>query len=363
MKSGDRLDVLVLAPYPQGTVPGQRYRFEQFADRLRADGIWLEVSSFLSEDIMPLLHQPRHYRAKLRAVLAGAARRLCDVRRARRYDLVLVYREATPIGYPVIERLLTSAGVPYLLDFDDAIYLPNASDANRALGRLKFTRKTALIARHAALVTAGNKELADWARGKTEHVRVIPTTIDTDLYRPRTAGGDRSPVCIGWSGSVTTSPYLDALAPTLRRLQRDFGVRLLVIGDPGYRIDGAEVDAISWCEKSEVADLQRIDIGIMPLPDDRWARGKCGLKALQYMALAIPTVMSPVGVNVRIAEGGAARLAGSNDQWYQALSDLIVRPDARRELGERGRERVELTYSTNVVAPLWADALKFAAAR
>lgn len=356
------LEVLVLAGHPEGTVPGQRFRFEQQIRPLAQRGIRLEISSFFSPEISSRLYRPGGYAAKAGAVLRGGARRLNDLLRARGYDVALIHKGATPLGYPFVERLLAARGIPYVFDFDDAIYMTQTSGANRFAAPLKFARKAEVVARHAALVVTGNRHLAGWAARHNDSVRVIPTTIDTRTYHlePRAAPAERA-VCIGWSGSLTTVQYLDLLAPVLRELQAECGIQIKVIGDPDYRIEGARVRAIRWQEASEVADLADIDIGVMPLPDDEWARGKCGLKALQYMALGIPTVMSPVGVNVEIARGDAAMLAASTAQWRETLKRLIDDPALRRELGERGRQRVQGEYSADVAAPLWEDALRAAA--
>lgn len=357
---GDRdVNILVLAQYPQGTVPSQRFRFEQYVERLREDGIRLDVSSFLTEGAIRALYTPGGYATKVGAVLRGMCTRLGDVIRARRYDAVLVTREATPLGYPWVERLLGSLGVPYVFDFDDAIYLSNASEANRVVARLKFAAKTAMIVRHADLVVAGNDYLAAWAARHAARVVVIPTTVDTAAYSPARASHDTSrSVCIGWTGSLTTVRYLDPIATVLRDLQRDYDVRIRVVGDEHFRIPGATVDAIRWQADTEVTDLQEIDIGVMPLPDNEWACGKCGLKALQYMALGIPTVMSPVGVNRQIAAGGAARLAESSEDWTRVLTELVLDKSLREVLGKKGREQVEREYSVDVVAPRWAEALR-----
>lgn len=356
------LRALVLAPYPLGTVPNQRFRFEQQIARLRPHGIELEVSSFLPAGVMPALHQPGGYGRKVGAVLGGAVRRLRNLLAARAYDVALVSREGAPLGYPLVERLLPRLGLPYAFDFDDAIYISNVSGANSFLRPLKFAGKVPLVVAGASLVVAGNDHLAAWARAHNGSVTTIPTTIDLSSYRPPSPRRDDGrPPCIGWSGSVTTAPYLDALAPLLRDLQREHGVRIRVIGDAGYRIPGAEVEALPWREETEVEDLSEIDIGVMPLPDDEWARGKCGLKALQYMALSIPTAMSPVGVNSKIAAGGAARLAGSPAEWRTTLTELIADPGLRARLGAAGRERVEQEYSADATTMRWAEALRTAA--
>lgn len=341
--------LLILAPYPLRTAPSQRFRFEQYLDRLPARGI--EV------DVRPLT--TGRGGSRVATALGGAVRRFEDLLRSGRYDAVMVHREAFPAGPPLIERAIRRRGIPLIFDFDDAIYLSNVSDANRRLAWMKMPSKVATIAGLSDLVIAGNSVLADWAGARNDNVRVIPTTIDTDLYRPAPRALDER-VCIGWSGSKTTIQHLKTVSDVLREVQAEHGVRLRVVGDASFGIEGAEVEASDWSEDSELADLGEMDIGVMPLPDEDWARGKCGLKALQYMALGIPTVMSPVGVNSEIAEGGAARLAGDRDAWQRTLTELVTDAGERRRLGEAGRERVVERYSTDANEQALVEALKSA---
>lgn len=354
--------VLLLAPYPLRTTPSQRFRFEQYIAPLSRAGIFVEVHPLLDPETAKILYRPGFFLQKAWFLVRGALARLQDLLRAGRYDLVFVHREAYPLGYPLIERALSAFGVPYLFDFDDAIYLTNVSAANRFIAPLKFARKTEEIVRHASLVVAGNEHLATWARAFTPRVTVIPTTIDTDLYRPHRAK-EKDTLCVGWSGSVTTIEHLRPLSGVLREIQRQHGVRLRVIGDPSFRIEGAEVESLPWREESELFDLGEIDIGLMPLPDEAWARGKCGLKALQYMGLGIPTLLSPVGVNTEIAEGGAALLASTEEEWHSALERLITDARAREELGRAGRARVEERYSVRANLPKYIEAIQRAGGR
>jgi glycosyltransferase involved in cell wall biosynthesis len=350
--------LLVLAPFPLQIVPGQRFRFEQYLDTWADAGIDVEVHSLLTRDELSRLYRPEHHASKVAMMGRGFLRRLRDLTASRRFDAAWVYRDAFPLGYPVFERALAAIGPPYVHDFDDAIWMPNSTPANRLVAPLKFPAKTAIIARHAACVTVGNEYLATWARQHQVDVRVLPTTIDTDRYQPVEPGSRREPLCVGWSGSSTTIQHLRTVEDVLRRLQQERDIAIRVIADVDYALPGAVVDHVRWREETEPDDLAAIDIGIMPLPDNEWARGKCGAKALQYMARAIPTVVSPVGVNTDIAAGGAALTATTHQEWYAAITQLLDDAELRRRVGAAGRQRVEERYSIRANAPLYVDVVR-----
>jgi glycosyltransferase involved in cell wall biosynthesis len=200
---------------------------------------------------------------------------------------------------------------------------------------------------------AGNPYLADYARQfNPQNVTVIPTTIDTDKYHfPENKPENEVPV-IGWSGSHSTVQHLDTLRETLQDLAKVAKFRLRVIGTPNYKIEGVDVEAMAWRSETETSDLEPIDIGVMPLPDDQWSKGKCGLKALQYMALGVPTMCSPVGVNSDIIQDGEnGFLASAKDEWIEKLKRLLASAELRRKLGAAGRRTVEEKYSAKVQAP------------
>ena len=352
--------VLVLAPYPLERAPSQRFRWEQYIGLLREHGIFLEPSCFLNDRGMDIVHLQGAWGKKALATFGGMLRRLRDVIVARRYDLVFVHRESVPMGPAWVEWILDAIGVPYVFDFDDAIYMGDTSEANRRLSWLTSAYRTETVVEKANLVLAGNAHLAEWAKHFTSRVVVVPTTIDTDKYQPITHRKE-GPLCVGWTGSMSTIEHLNLLGPVLRDLQRDRGIRIRVIGDPSYRIDGATVEALAWSAATELEALSAIDVGIMPLPDEEWARGKCGLKALQYMALGIPTVLSPVGVNRQIARDGAALLAETVAEWGGVLRGVIDDSDLRASIGNAGRVRVEREFSITATLPLWTSALRDAA--
>jgi glycosyltransferase involved in cell wall biosynthesis len=273
---------------------------------------------------------------------------------AKEFDAVYLFREAALVGPAIFERWIGSR-TPVVFDFDDAIFESYVSPSNGYLSLLKCPGKTAAICRLSSHVIAGNPYLADYARRFNECVTLVPTTIDTDAYRPAATTSQPVPV-VGWSGSHSTIQHLRVLDTALQRLAARLPFRLRVIGAADYELKGVEVAATPWSADTEIADLSGIDVGIMPLPDDRWSRGKCGLKALQYMALGIPAVCSPVGVNRDIIAGGEnGLLAASEDEWVNALERLLTSATLRQRLGAAGRATVEARYSAAVHVPVVRD--------
>lgn len=296
------------------------------------------------------------------AAVNGLARRIRDVTRAGRHDVVFLYREAFPLGPAVLERVLESR-VPVVYDFDDAIFLGDTSAANRNVARLKRPEKVTGIVRRSAATTVSTTWLAEWARQHSPNVHVIPSTVDTDRYRPNDRG-EGELVRLGWSGSSTTAAHLHTIDGALRRVLASLPTELVVVGAPDYRLDGApRVDVRRWDPAREIADLASFDIGLMPLPDDEWSRGKAGMKALLYMSVGAATVVSPVGANTDIVEDGHnGRLARTDDEWFEVITELVRDVEARRQLGAAGRVTVEQRFSGQLWAPVFLDVLREAAA-
>src|SRR5215813_3966704 len=315
--------VLALMPALYDTSPGQRYRLEQWEPLLRERGVEITYAPFEDEELHALLYQPGLMTKKLQLVTRNLGRRLSLVRRVRDYDLVYILREAALLGPPVFEKLIQRR-VPIVFDFDDAIFVSYRSPSNGYLSYLKFASKTKTICRIATHVMVGNPYLADYARQVNDRVTVIPTTIDTEKYRVPERKEKDGPVVIGWTGSYSTVQHLDTMRGALKKLAEKESFRLRVIGTPSYECPPVEVEAMSWRADTELADLSEIDIGMMPLPDDRWRKGKCGLKALQFMALGNPTICSPVGVNTDIIQDNVnGMLASSEDEWIKKLKLLL----------------------------------------
>ena len=198
----------------------------------------------------------------------------------------------------------------------------------------------------------GNPYLAEWSLQFNQNVTVIPTTIDTDKYTVESDKPAADVPIIGWTGSFSTVQHLDTLRGALQKLAQRERFCLRVIGTPAYSIEGVEVEAMRWRSETELEDLRPIDIGVMPLPDDAWSKGKCGLKALQFMALGIPVICSPVGVNTDIIQDGEnGFLADTEDEWVEKLAQLLRSPELRKRVGLAGRATVERQYSKQTQAP------------
>ena len=344
--------VLAVVPSIYDTSPGQRFRIEQWEPILLESGVGITYAPFESEELRSVLYSGGNTVAKIGGVIGSMKRRSGELGSLSNFDLVYVFREAALLGPPWFERKIARSGVPMVFDFDDAIFFSYKSPSNGYLSYLKFPGKIAEICRLSAHVMAGNEFLADYARANNDNVTIIPTTIDTDKYEFVERADDPEIVTIGWSGSFSTIQHLDTIRDVLQELAASEKFRLRVIGTPVYGLPGVDVEAMKWRSETELDDLREIDIGLMPLPDDNWSKGKCGLKALQYMALGVPSICSPVGVNSTIVRDGEnGFLAGSKAEWIEKIKLLIHSPEMRRNFGRAARETVERGYSAKVVAP------------
>ncbi|HYP50933.1 MAG TPA: glycosyltransferase family 4 protein [Pyrinomonadaceae bacterium] len=347
------MKLLAIVPSLYDISPGQRYRIEQWEPILREKGVEITYSPFETEELRGVLYQPGRIAEKMKFVMRSINKRREDMRNVRDFDAVYVFREAALLGPAYFEKSISRSGVPMIFDFDDAVFVSYKSPSNGYLSYLKFPGKTATICRLSAHIMAGNPYLAEYARQyNPKNVTVIPTTIDTDKYHYLENRPANDVPVIGWSGSHSTVQHLDTLRETLQDLAKVAQFRLRVIGTPNYKIEGVDVEAMAWRSETETQDLEPIDVGVMPLPDDQWSKGKCGLKALQYMALGVPTICSPVGVNSDIIQDGEnGFLADGKEEWIEKLKRLLASAELRRKLGAAGRRTVEEKYSARVQAP------------
>ncbi len=350
------MKILFLAPYPFDQAPSQRFRFEMMLPILKEQKIDYDFVPFLSSQGWQVLYQKGKAWQKLWAILIGYGRRKLWMLKARKYELVFIHREAAPLGPPIFEWWLAKVlRKKVILDFDDAIWLPNTSDENRIAAMLKWHGKTKSICSWAWRVTAGNEYLADFARQYCNQVIVLPTIVDTEVHTLRQAPSATKGfpmtrqddiIVIGWTGSHSTLPYLQEIMPALQELETHVDFCFLVIADKDPRLPLKNYQFIQWNRDSEIEDLKRMDIGVMPLPDNPWTQGKCGFKLIQYLALEIPAVASPVGVNNKVLQHSVSGyFAQNDDEWVTYLKRLLLDAPLRKKLGQQGRKHIETHYS------------------
>ena len=343
-------NIIFLCPYPIGQAPSQRFRFEQYFEILRASGFRVTVAPFLSVGGWQVLYQPGNYFKKLLALSRGFCLRWWQLFTLPAYHYVFIHREAAPLGPPVFEWIISNLFRKKIIyDFDDAIWIPNTSHVNRAVAFLKGHGKVKHICSWSYKVSVGNDYLGNFAAKWNKQVVYNPTTIDTEtLHNPALyPSKNKTGLCIGWTGSHSTLKYLDELIPVFMQLQEEFPeLTLRVIADKPAALNLKLVEFVAWNKDTEIADLLQIDIGIMPLTDDAWAKGKCGFKALQYLALGIPAVVSPVGVNtIIVSHGTNGFVCTTTEDWLTALRKLIRDSALRKTMGTKGRITVEQHYS------------------
>lgn len=341
--------ILFICPYPPGLAPSQRFRFEQYLRHLSEKGFQTVIKPFFSENTYHTLYQNGNLLSKIYGIAGSYFNRLLLLFHMHSFILVFIHREATPLGPPWVEWMIAKVFRKKIIyDFDDAIWLTD-KDTESAWARFfRWRGKVASLCKWSWKVSCGNKYLAQYARQFSNMVVINPTTIDPkNIHVPTGETYGDEHVTIGWTGSHSTLKYLETIVPVMQALERKHKqVQFLVIADRDPALPLQRYRFVKWRKESEISDLAAIDIGIMPMPDDAWTRGKCGFKALQYMALQIPAVISPVGVNKEIVESGVEGfLCESPDQWFGTLEHLIVDPERRKEMGSKGRQKVIESYS------------------
>ena len=342
-------NILFLVPYPLGRAPSQRFRFEQYLDALPAHGHQYTVAPFLSVETWNILYKPGHTGTKAWGILGGFARRLKTLFSISAYDFVFIHREAAPLGPPVFEWLIAKGlGKKIIYDFDDAIWLANTSEANSVAAGLKWHLKVDDICRWAYKNSCGNSYLATYAKRSNPSVVVNPTTIDTEhLHNQLRDQAIPSRLVIGWTGTHSTLKYLDQVMPVLARLEAEglnFEFRVISNQPPALLL--RSLVFLPWRKDTEIADLLGFHIGLMPLEDDQWAQGKCAFKALQYMALGIPPLVSPVGMNTEVVRHDQnGFICTSPSDWEASLRQLLADATLRQRLGRTARQTIEQRYS------------------
>jgi glycosyltransferase involved in cell wall biosynthesis len=355
-KKDRKKKIFFLVPAPPGISPGQRFRFEQYIQFMDDKGWLFTISPFYSLAGWNMLYVPGRTFLKLLIVCRGFLKRMADVFRVIPYDYVYIFREVTPVGPPVFEWIIAKIiRKKIIYDFDDAIWIPVTSQYNTAAGYFKWFGKIASICKWSWKISVGNDYLAAFAAKYNKQVIVIPTVVDTQKVHNLVQDQHTSRPAIGWTGTFSTLKYLDIVMPVLKDLQNEFDFTFVVIADRDPQLPLRNYRFIRWQRETEAQDILAMHIGLMPLYDDELSKGKCGFKAIQYMALGIPAVVSPVGVNsVIVDEGTSGFLCTNMDEWKSRLSLLLSNENLRKELGIKAKEKIENFYSANATKEMFA---------
>lgn len=333
--------ILVLCPYPPGYAPGQRLKFEQYYDNWRTSGFDVEVSPFMSEKMQKIVYRKGYLLSKISGTIGGYLRRLKDIRRLAGYDIVYIFLWATPFGPPVTERMIRARAKKMIYDIDDLVYMRKTSRHNRFIGFLKSSSKINFLIRKSDRIMVSTDELVSYSKKFNDKLTLIPATIDVNKYtypKYHSSGA----IVIGWSGSQTTSKYLHLIAPVLKYLFSKFDIKIMVMGDDDFEMDGVDIELLHWTAEDEIKNIQKFDIGLHPLPNEKWAYGKSGGKLVQYMAAGIPIVATALGPNFKVIKDGYnGFLVNGEQEWIDKLTLLITDHELRKQMGSNSRRFAE----------------------
>ena len=333
-----------------------RVRFYQYFPYLKEQGVETTSAPFFTDEYVRGLYTGKA--TSFAAILRAYVQRVSVLLKSRRYDVLWVEKELFPWLPAWLEALLSNRKIPYVVDYDDAVY--HRYDMHpSSLIRAVLGHKIDQVMRDAALVVVGNEYLAERARqAGAKRVEYLSSVVDVPSYEIKDSSSSTSPVRIGWIGSPVTAPYLDGIDEAVNRLSREIPVQLILVGTGTINpFPGLQTQLYPWSEKLELTIAKMFDIGIMPLVDGPFERGKCGYKLVQYMAAGLPVVASPVGINSQIVTPEIGYLASTTQEWLDALRKLGGDTELRFNMGGSGRQRAEKLYNLQRTAPQLLDLL------
>lgn len=326
-----------------------RYRFFQFYDYYKMNDFESHTQAFFNDEYLLDLYSGKK---NIFLMIKAYYKRLLKLFFVKKYDLLVIEKELFPYMPAFFEKILNMIGINYIVDYDDAIF-HQYDNSNSVIIKLILSKKIAKVMKYSKLVIAGNDYLANYAShsAHANSVKVVPTVIDLEKYdKVKTTIKNENETVIGWIGSPSTSKYLSFLEEVFIKLSEKHNIKINIIGTSVSPFKNLEVNMIPWSEEHEIEEMKKFDIGIMPLTDSLWERGKCGFKLIQYMGCALPIIGSPVGVNSEIIEQNKnGFLASEVNEWFDALNSLIEDEQLRKKFGINGRRKVEKYYSKQVI--------------
>lgn len=348
--------ILIICPYPENEVPAQRLKYEQYFENFRLNRYEINVSPFFEKIFYKSLYSKGNYTSKIIGTIWGYIKRILLILKLPFYDGVYIFLYVTPFNDYLFERIYRKLNKKIIYDIDDLVFMGKTSKNNSLIASLRGPEKYFYLMRVADHVITCTPYLDMIVKKYNIKTTDISSTINTEKYHPIKNYKNDHRLVLGWSGSHSTIPYLAILNNVIQKLAENLDFKLLVIGTSDFTIKGVDVEAIPWSEVNEVRDLRRIDIGLYPLPNEEWVLGKSGLKALQYMALGIPTVATAIGANHRIIINEYnGYLVKSEEEWINRIMLLMNNPELRKTIGQKARINVEKYYSINANKQVYLD--------
>jgi glycosyltransferase involved in cell wall biosynthesis len=359
MAADRKIKILMLPRYGIAG-PSSRYRFFQFASLIEGCGYTCHISPLFSDKYITSFYSSG--KKNRFEALMGILKRLAVIYKAFVYDLIIIEYEMLPYFPPLFERILKLAGRKYIADFDDAIYA-RYSYHSCLLVRWLLGKKIDRVIEYASAVTVANNSLLEYVNVINSRVFLLPTVVSAARYDSEPAPDHKDGFTVGWIGSPTSSIYLLSLNAVFRVLCQK-GIRVSLIGT-GIRemqaLKGYGIEYIDWNEETEIREIKKFSVGIMPLTDDSWSKGKSGFKLVQYMACRLPVIASPVGANLEIVDDGeTGMLVNTDEEWIKAVLYLAENPTAAEAMGEKGYRKFREKYSLEAVNSRYIEVVKLA---
>ena len=342
--------ILIVCPNPENYAPGQRLKYEQYFESWRNDGWEIDVEAFMSEAFQQIVYKDGNFLKKIYYTITGYCRRIALLQKVAKHDVVYFFLWVTPFGIPFFEWMYCKAAKKIIFDIDDLVFLKNNPHEKKYLSWIKGKEKPIFLMKKADYVITCTPYLDKFVRQYNSKTTDISSTVDTEIrYQAVNDYSNNDKIILGWSGSHSTSKYLYLLKNVLLSLRNKVDFKLLVMGDDNFNIEGLDIESVKWTEEKEILQLQRMDIGLYPLPlNEEWVFGKSGLKAIQYGAVGIPTIATNVGCNDRvILDNETGYLVKTEEEWLHKLLMLIQDNHLRKKIGVAAREHISKHYSIN----------------
>ena len=339
--------ILFICPYPKNTVPGQRLKYEQYLKIFEKNNYSCKVESFFSPKEYSVIYKKGFFFIKVLAVLNGYIRRIFLLFSLKKYDLIYVFLNITPLGGNLFEKIFRKLSSKIIYDIDDLVYLNKYSEQNKLAKYFRFPEKYYYLMESSDYVITCTSYLNNFVKKYNKNTNNISSTINTSKYVP-IKKNNNSNVVLGWTGSFSTLPYLHLIDDVINKIQENYECPIHIIGSTKKKFNFNNYKSFKWTSKSEVRILNTIDIGLYPLPNEEWVKGKSGLKAIQFMALGIPVVATDTEINRKvIINNKTGFLVKSNKDWIKKIKLLIKNKELRYKMGLNGIKHVEKNFSIN----------------